>query len=234
MYLILVGNRHVIVFSEFGNIAALISGTAGKIGHEFYNLMRTDIGEIEEPFAKGEIGSLTMPHKRNPALFEGLASLTPPILKSVGLLHQSMGTEHERDAMHWRQEWVAIPEIAIYMSGQLNVLKNVLNGLTVRQDRMKHNLNRQAGLIMSEKVMFELSESLGKQTAHTKVYDLAMHAYEQGLDFATVLKADETISSNHSATEIDSWLDPSNYTGLAHDKVDQVLAAYEAYLKDRK
>ncbi len=221
-------------FSEFGNIAALISGTAGKIGHEFYNLMRTDIGEIEEPFTKGEIGSSTMPHKRNPALFEGLASLTPPILKSVGLLHQSMGTEHERDAMHWRQEWVAIPEIAIYMSGQLNVLKNVLNGLTVRQDRMKHNLNRQAGLIMSEKVMFELSESLGKQTAHTKVYDLAMHAYEQGLDFATVLKADETISSNHSATEIDSWLDPSNYTGLAHDKVDQVLAAYEAYLKDRK
>lgn len=216
-------------FSEFGNIAALISGTAGKIGNEFYNLMRTDIGEIEEPFSEGEIGSSTMPHKRNPALFEGLASLTPPILKSVALLHESMGTEHERDAMHWRQEWVALPEIAIYLSGQLNTLKNVLDGLTVRKDRMQANLNRQAGLIMSEKVMFELSNTLGKQTAHAKVYTLAMRAFEEGIDFGLVLKEDQEISANHTASEIDQWLDPSAYTGLAHDKVDQVLAVYDAY-----
>lgn len=216
-------------FSEFGNIAALISGTAGKIGNEFYNLMRTDIGEIEEPFSKGEIGSSTMPHKRNPALFEGLASLTPPVLKSVALLHESMGTEHERDAMHWRQEWVALPEIAIYLSGQLNTLKNVLDGLTVREDRMQANLDRQAGLIMSEKVMFELSDSLGKQTAHAKVYELAMQSFEEGIDFGDVLKADPEIAANHSDTEIDQWLDPSSYTGLAHDKVDQVLAVYSAF-----
>lgn len=216
-------------FSEFGNIAALISGTAGKIGNEFYNLMRTDIGEIEEPFSKGKIGSSTMPHKRNPALFEGLASLTPPVLKSVALLHESMGTEHERDAMHWRQEWVALPEIAIYLSGQLNTLKNVLDGLTVREDRMQANLNRQAGLIMSEKVMFELSDSLGKQTAHAKVYSLAMQSFEEGIDFGDVLKDDAEISANHQPEEIDQWLNPSAYTGLAHEKVDQVLAAYQAF-----
>ncbi|RPA62445.1 adenylosuccinate lyase [Aerococcus agrisoli] len=218
-------------FSEFGNIVALISGTAGKIGNEFYNLMRTDIGEIEEPFTEGEIGSSTMPHKRNPALFEGLASLTPPVLKAVSLLHESMGTEHERDAMHWRQEWVALPEISIYISGQLSILKNVLDGLTVRKDRMAANLDRQAGLIMSEKVMFELSDSLGKQTAHAKVYKLAMTSFEQGLNFGDVLKADPEIAANHSDAEIDQWLNPSEYTGLAHEKVDQVLNAYATYLQ---
>lgn len=216
-------------FSEFGNIMALISGTAGKIGHEFYNLMRTDIGEIEEPFTKGEIGSSTMPHKRNPALFEGLASLTPPILKAVALLHESMGTEHERDAMHWRQEWVALPEIAIYMSGQLNTLKTVLDGLNVRQDKMLANLDRQAGLIMSEKVMFELSNTLGKQTAHTKVYALAMTSFEQDIPFGDVLKNDQEIAQNHNDDEIDQWLDPSGYTGLAKEKVEQVLSVYTAF-----
>ena len=68
-------------FSEYASVVALISGTLGKIANEFYNLMRTEINEIEEPFSSGKIGSSTMPHKRNPAALEGVASLTSPILK---------------------------------------------------------------------------------------------------------------------------------------------------------
>lgn len=97
-------------FAEYGSVLASISGTLGKIGNEFYNLMRTEIDEIEEQFTKGKIGSSTMPHKRNPAAFEGLASLTPAVLKSVSMMYQSANMEHERDAMAWRLEWIALPE----------------------------------------------------------------------------------------------------------------------------
>jgi adenylosuccinate lyase len=98
-------------FSEYASVIALISGTLGKMGNEFYNLMRTEINEVEEPFSDGKIGSTTMPHKRNPAALEGLASLTAPLLKSVALIHESMKVEHERDAMSWRAEWVASPKL---------------------------------------------------------------------------------------------------------------------------
>lgn len=69
-------------FSEYASVTVLISGTLGKIGNELYNLMRTEINEIEEPFSEGKIGSTTMPHKRNPAALEGLASLTRRCLRA--------------------------------------------------------------------------------------------------------------------------------------------------------
>lgn len=138
-------------FSEYASLAALISGSLGKIGNELYNLMRTEINEIEEPFSAGKIGSTTMPHKRNPAAIEGLASLTAPLLHSVAMIQQSMHVEHERDAMSWRSEWIALPEISIYLSAQLQNALAILSGLTVNKVRMAANLQIQDGLLLSEK-----------------------------------------------------------------------------------
>lgn len=210
-------------FSEYASVIALISGTLGKIGNEFYNLMRTEINEIEEPFSEGKIGSTTMPHKRNPAALEGLASLTPPILKSVGLIHESMKVEHERDAMSWRAEWIALPEINIYLAAQLQIALNVLKGMTVNQQQMLKNLSLQNGLLLSEKVMFELGKRLGKQTAHHLVYQCAMQAFEQNRPFAELLLADPQLQSELNADELTCWLDPINYLGSAPQKVDSVI-----------
>ncbi len=216
-------------FSEYANVVALISGTLGKIGNEFYNLMRTDIGEIEEAFTPGKIGSSTMPHKRNPAAFEGLASLTPPILKSVSLIHESMHVEHERDAMSWRQEWIALPEMSIYLAAQLANLKSILGDFTVREDKMKENLEKQHGLLLSEKVMFELGKTLGKQTAHHLVYEQSMKSFEEQRNFAEVLLEKKEVSERYSIEEIETWLAPENYTGLCAEKVDQVIQKVEAF-----
>ncbi|MCW2255624.1 adenylosuccinate lyase [Providencia alcalifaciens] len=210
-------------FSEFASVCALISGTLGKIGNELYNLMRTEINEIEEPFSAGKIGSTTMPHKRNPAALEGLASLTPPVLKSVSLIYESMHVEHERDAMSWRAEWIALPEICIYLSAQLKNAITVIEGLTVNEKQMRRNLDLQGGLLLSEKVMFELGKKIGKQTAHHIVYECAMDAYEQQRSFKEVLQANNQLSGLISEQELDSWLDPINYLGAAPQKVDQVL-----------
>lgn len=210
-------------FSEYASVMALISGSLGKIGNEFYNLMRTEINEVEEPFSDGKIGSTTMPHKRNPAALEGLASLTAPLLKSVALIHESMKVEHERDAMSWRAEWIALPEINLYLSAQLQTALAVLKGLKVNADRMLANLSLQNGLLLSEKVMFEIGKRLGKQTAHHLVYQCAMRAFEQNQPFKTVLLADPNLNQEFSEAELDSWLDPINYLGLAPEKVDQVI-----------
>lgn len=210
-------------FSEYASVIALISGTLGKIGNEFYNLMRTEINEVEEPFSEGKIGSTTMPHKRNPAALEGLASLTAPLLKSVALIHESMKVEHERDAMSWRAEWIALPEINLYLSSQLQTALAVLQGLKVNAERMLTNLTSQNGLLLSEKVMFEIGKRLGKQTAHRLVYQSAMQAFEQNKTFKAVLLADPILNKEFTEDELDSWLEPINYVGLAPEKVEQVI-----------
>jgi adenylosuccinate lyase len=210
-------------FSEYASVIALISGTLGKIGNEFYDLMRTEINEVEEPFSAGKIGSTTMPHKRNPAALEGLASLTAPLLKSVALIHESMKVEHERDAMSWRAEWIALPEINLYISAQLQTALAVLKGLKVNADRMLANLSLQNGLLLSEKVMFEIGKRLGKQTAHQLVYQSAMKAFEQNRPFKEILLEDPSLNQILTESELDTWLDPINYLGSAPEKVAQVI-----------
>lgn len=210
-------------FSEYASVIALISGTLGKIGNEFYNLMRTEINEVEEPFSEGKIGSTTMPHKRNPAALEGLASLTAPLLKSVALIHESMKVEHERDAMSWRAEWIALPEINLYISAQLQTALTILKDLKVNSDRMLENLLMQNGLLLSEKVMFEIGKRLGKQTAHHLVYNCAMHAFEQNRAFKDILLDDPLLNKEFTVAELDSWLEPMNYLGTAPEKVQQVI-----------
>lgn len=210
-------------FSEYASVIGLISGTLGKMGNEFYNLMRTEINEVEEPFSDGKIGSTTMPHKRNPAALEGLASLTAPLLKSVALIHESMKVEHERDAMSWRAEWIALPEINLYLSSQLQTALAVLQGLKVNAERMLTNLTLQNGLLLSEKVMFEIGKRLGKQTAHRLVYQSTMQAFEQNKTFKAVLLADPILNKEFTEDELDSWLEPVNYVGLAPEKVEQVI-----------
>lgn len=210
-------------FSEYASVIALISGTLGKIGNEFYNLMRTEINEIEEPFSAGKIGSSTMPHKRNPAILEGLASLTELVFKSVALMHGSMKTEHERDAMSWRAEWIALPELNIYVAAQLQMTLTVLRGMKVNSKQMLKNLELQHGLLLSEKIMFELGKKLGKQTAHQLVYESAMLAFEQERPFKDVLQENTELKQYFTEQEISQWLIAENYLGSAPRKVDVVI-----------
>lgn len=214
--------------AEYGSVLGFISGSLGKLGNEFYNLMRTEIDEVEEPFKAGNVGSTTMPHKRNPAIFEGIASLTRPILHGVALLHESLMMEHERDAMSWRSEWIALPEICLYLSSQLKSMITVLQGLVVKPDNMMRNLELQGGLVLSENIMFALSEKVGKQTAHHLVYELSMQSVEQKIPFKELLTRDEQVSSVLSIEQINQLLDPSKYTGLASQKVDEVIQSIKS------
>jgi adenylosuccinate lyase len=198
------------------------------MGNELYNLMRTEINEVEEPFSTGKIGSTTMPHKRNPAALEGLVSLTKPIRYNVALIQESMIVEHERDAMSWRGEWIALPESCIYLAAQLASAKAILSGLVVKPENMLRNLNMLGGLLLSERVMFVLAETMGKQTAHELVYELCMKSEEQHIPFREVLMADDRVREAIRQEELEKLLDPATYLGSAPQTVDKVLAAAEA------
>lgn len=210
--------------AEYAQLLALISASLGKIATELSTLMHTEIAEVEEPFALGKIGSTTMPHKRNPALLEGAAALTAAIKHAAALALDGMATVHERDAISWRAEWIALPELHIYLAGQLATLHKVLSGLVVRGDNMLRNLHAQGGLILSERAMFAVGQRLGKQTAHRVVYAAAMAAIDSGRTLAEVLAEDPQVTEAFTADDIAGWLDPLTYLGDAPAAVDRVLA----------
>ncbi|TCP23769.1 3-carboxy-cis,cis-muconate cycloisomerase [Scopulibacillus darangshiensis] len=222
--------------AEYIGVLGMISATIGKMANEFYNLMRTEIDEIEEPFTPGKIGSSTMPHKRNPAALEGIVSLAKPIRYNVALILEGMIIEHERDAMSWRGEWIALPETCIYLSAQLASMHSVLQGLVVKPANMLRNLNIQGGVLLSERIMFALAGPLGKQTAHNVVYNLCVQAVDQNKPFREMLLENQQVCDALSQDELETLLDPSTYLGEAPMIVDRVLERAEesGWLKNEK
>lgn len=218
-------------FSEFATTLGIYAGTLGKIGHELFTLMKTEINEIHEPFRKGEIGSSTMPQKRNPALIEGVASLTQPIFSDDSVILQSMLIDGERDAIHRRNEWVALPEITSHLDAQLVQLTYILSELEVNTVQMRKNLDIQGSLPYSERIMFKLGKVIGKQTAHELVYQAAMKAIENHDDFISLLYQEPTVSTHFSKETIQSWIVPENNIGENLAKVDDVVSTVQVYFR---
>ena len=211
--------------AEFTSILGMTAATAGKIAAEIINLQRTEIGEVEEPFTSGKIGSSTMPHKRNPMLCEAILALSRLVIRNLSLALGAMIQDHERDWTGDHIEWAYLGEVCIMTDGALNLLVGVLRNLIVNSDQMLENMLMQDGLPLSEAVMLALGASLGRQTAHDIVYECAMKAHENRLPFRHTLGEHPLIADHLSAQEIDALLDPALYTGLAGQFVDRVIAS---------
>ena len=212
-------------FAEFANIAAMIAGTCGKIAHEVILLQKSEVMELEEPWAEGKVGSSTMPHKRNPMICEAIIALSRMAFNHARSALDGLIPEHERDWTFNHMEWAYLPELCIMTDGALAQTLRVLSGLHIDPKRMRANLDALNGLMLSEAVMFALGEKVGRQTAHDVVYEAAMHAFNHREPFRDVLLRDPIVSAHLNAAEIDQLLDPARYTGLAAQMVDRVLAA---------
>jgi adenylosuccinate lyase len=215
-------------FAEYVNLLALIGQSLGKIANEIINLEHTEISELFEPFSEGKVGSSTMPHKRNPSSCEAAVGVSRALRYNAALMMESMIIEHERDGSSWRAEWKALPESCLMAGGLIAMMKYVLSGLTVDAKRMRANLDMLGGFLLSERVMFALSEKVGKQTAHDLVYEASMHGIEGGISFEQALLQDKRVAAALSADELRKVLDPATYVGRAPEIVDEVLAQARA------
>ncbi|MCW5606295.1 MAG: adenylosuccinate lyase [Burkholderiales bacterium] len=215
-------------FAEYVNALGLVSSTLAKIANEIIILEHTEIGELYEPFSAGKVGSSTMPHKRNPSSCEAVVGASRALRYNVPYMLESMLIEHERDGSAWRGEWKAIPESCLIMGGMLAIMRYVLGDLHVDAERMRRNLDQLGGFLLSERVMFVLSDKVGKQTAHDLVYEISMHGIENGISFEAALMQNAQVKAALSAAELKAALDPTTYVGRAPEIVDEVVAAQRA------
>jgi adenylosuccinate lyase len=211
-------------FAEYVCVLAIAGQTLGKIANEIVNLEHTEMDELAEPFSAGKVGSSTMPHKRNPSSCEAVVGVSRGIRYNAAFMLESMLIEHERDGSSWRGEWKALPESCLMMGMMLASMKYVLAGLTVNVPGMRKNLDLLGGFLLSERVMFALSDKVGKQTAHELVYEASMKGLEGGKTFEKALFENKQVRDALSDQELKAALDPTTYVGLAPQIVDRVLA----------
>jgi adenylosuccinate lyase len=209
-------------------VLGIVSGTLGKIANEIINLEHTEIGELYEPFSAGKVGSSTMPHKRNPSTCEAVVGVSRALRYNVPLILEGMLIEHERDGSSWRAEWKALPESCLMMGGMLSMMKYVLQGLEVDAGQMRRNLDCLGGFLLSERVMFVLSDKVGKQTAHELVYEASMHGIENGVTFERALMENAKVRGALTSDELRAALDPTTYVGHAPQIVERVLKEQRA------
>ncbi len=209
--------------AELACVLGICTSTIGKIAHEIYSLQKTETAELEEPFSPGKVGSSTMPHKRNPPTCETIVALSRVVRSIVPLAIEAMMAEHERDKIALQTEREYISRLCCMSDAAAAKIVYVTSDLSVREENMNKNLFIQRGLLMSEAVMMQLSDELGRQEAHEIVYEICMDVFENGGEFKAGLLANPIIAARFDAAAIDKMLDPNIYTGLAGEFVDRVL-----------
>jgi adenylosuccinate lyase len=154
---------------------ALIGSTVDKVATEIRHLQRTEVGEVEEPFAAGQRGSSAMPHKRNPVASEQLSGLARVLRGMAVPALEDMVLWHERDISHSSVERIMLPDATILVDYMLAGLTRILKGLVVRPDRMRANIDRAGGIAFSQNVLLALVDrGLSRDAAYRLVQAAAM------------------------------------------------------------
>jgi adenylosuccinate lyase len=190
--------------AEFFTTLAIIASSVEKLALEIRHLQRTEVGEAEEFFQKGQTGSSAMPHKRNPIASENLCGLARLIRGYTVAALENIPLWHERDISHSSVERVIAPDATILLDYMLERLKNLYANLMVYPDRMMGNMEVSRGLHHSEGVLLSLTKKgLTRQEAYRLTQRVAMSCHERGLDFASELKKDDEVTQYLNAEEID-------------------------------
>ena len=214
--------------AEFVAILGLVSATLAKLAQEIALLQRTEIGEVEEGYVAGRGGSSTMPQKRNPIASEAIIGASRLVRQLVPTMLDAMLHDNERATGPWHAEWLALPEATILTHGIVVTTRQLLDGLIIRPEKMRQNLELTRGLINAEAVMMALAPTLGRQRAHDVVYAATMRAVERDTPLLDELLAEPDVAEHLDRAAIERLLDPASYLGLAGQFVDRVLGRARA------
>ncbi len=210
-------DRHAVFVATLGVLASSVDRIATEIRH----LQRTDVREVEEPFASGQKGSSSMPHKRNPVGCENISGLARLVRSHVQAALENVPLWHERDISHSSVERVILPDATILSDFMLARITSILDGLLVYPERMLENLDRTRGLVFSQAVLLALAGSgLTREDAYALVQRSSMETWATGKPLKDLLSADPAVRRALSQEDLDRCFEPTRY--LQH--VDAIFA----------
>src|SRR6267378_4984646 len=199
---------------------AITAASLEKFALEVRGLQKTEIGEVEEPFGKGQKGSSAMPHKRNPIGCEQIVGLARLLRGNCHAAFENIALWHERDISHSSVERVILPDSFIALDHMLRRFTRIVRGMIVYRDRMLENLARSRGVVFSGTVLLELARhGVSREQAYEWVQRNAMRSVAEQRDFKALLLADRDVTSVLPPAEIERAFDLNEQ--LKH--VDHVL-----------
>lgn len=202
-------DRHAFYVAVLAGIASSLD----KIATEIRNLQRTDVHEVEEPFAKGQKGSSAMPHKKNPVISERISGMARLIRGNAQVALENVALWHERDISHSAAERVILPDCTIALDYMLHKMIQTVEGLRVFPEQMAENIEKVHGLIFSQRVMLALvDKGVSRETAYALVQRNAMRAWDTKTSFKQLVLADSEIMAVLKSHEVDELFDYSYHT----------------------
>lgn len=198
--------------AEYMSTLAIIGGTIEKFATEIRHLQRTEVLEVEEPFARGQKGSSAMPHKRNPIITERLTGMARLLRGYANSAIENMALWHERDISHSSVERIAVPDATILLNYMLRKATWIIKDLQIYPDRMRENLDSTHGLVFSQRVLLALvDKGLAREDAYRLVQRNAMSTWNEGVPLRDNLLRDKEVADQLSAAEIDDCLSVDYY-----------------------
>jgi adenylosuccinate lyase len=192
---------------------AILGGSLERFATEIRNLQHTEIGEVMEPFKAGQKGSSAMPHKRNPILSERIAGLARLLRGYAGTALEDQPLWHERDISHSSAERVILPDATIVLDYMLVRMAGLVEGLVVRGERMRENIQRGLGLHASSRILGALVEKGGmtREAAYSVVQRAALRAADERTPLRELLALDPEVARRLSLGELDASFDDAAF-----------------------
>ena len=210
-------------------LTTLIGQTLAKIARENRVLQRNEIAEIFEPFKKKQVGSSTMPHKRNPHKSERICSLARILKSNVLVALDNIILEDERDITNSASERVIFAENFILLDYMIKQITQNLKGLEFDEIKIEENLNLTRGACLTEKVMVQLvNRGIGRQEGHEILRQASIKARKENIDMSDILIGNKEIKEKFSKEELNDIFDPHKYIGNAVEQVDNLIKVLKA------
>ena len=182
--------------AELLGALAITAASLEKFALEVRGLQKTEVGEVAEPFAKGQKGSSAMPHKRNPIGCEQITGLARIVRANALAALENVALWHERDISHSSVERVIVPDSFCALDHMVRRFTRIVRGLVVHPERMRENLARSRGVVFSGTVLLELARrGVSREEAYLLVQRNAMRSHDEGLDFKALLLADPGVTA---------------------------------------
>ena len=194
--------------AELMTTLAITAASLEKFALEIRGLQKTEIGEVEEPFAKGQKGSSAMPHKRNPIGCEQITGLARLVRANAMAALENIALWHERDISHSSVERVILPDSFIALDHMLRRFTRIVRGMVVYPERMLENLNRSRGVVFSGTVLLELARrGISREQAYEWVQRNAMRSFHEQKDFKSLLLADPDLMKVLTPADVEKAFD---------------------------